>query len=172
MGAIVAFHIKNDDKGEMIVREWRKVLDSPTDFDGMDGDFESRRYSNPVAYHVDKTAHEVVEYLFSEDNEPTIPESVDDLCRLKALQDPVPSSALSPFSELRTIVFSRIGSADADSGTMTKVDKRIDACLLHAMDYYCQCREQIMQLRVDEIKRREKTLERQMDSYLANSRKG
>lgn len=153
-----------DKRGEKIVRAWCNVLDTQSGTGAYDGSTESKRFSNPVAYHVNQTAHDVVRYIFSEQEELSVPESVEDLCRLQALQDPEASSMLKSFFALRAIVAANLGGIELDADFLLAVDARIDACALSAMNYYSQCREEIMQFRIDEIKRRDKMLERYVEN--------
>lgn len=168
----MSFHATSKDGEEAIVREWCGELDTSSDKSAFEGNINSKRFSNPVAYHIDQTAHDVVEYLFSDETDPAVPESVEDLCRLMALQGSTPSSAFASFFKLRTIVFSKLGKNALDRDAMMLMDERIDTCVLRAMDYYSQCREQIMQFRIDELKRRDKMLERYRDGSRLDAREG
>ncbi len=144
---------------EAIVHEWCIELDATSNEDTFKGDMNAKRFKNPVAYHIDQTAHDVVGFLFSDEDDPDMPASLEDMCRLMALQDASPSSVFASFFKLRSIIFSKIGKSDTDMEAVMLVDGRIDACVLKAMDYYSVCREQIMQFRIDELKRRDKMYE-------------
>lgn len=167
---IVGNHTLYEERGEKIVREWCGVLDAQSGTEAYVSGAESRRFNNPVAYHVDKTAHDVVRYVFSEGAE-SLPESVEDLCRLQALQDPKASSMLVSFFKLRAIIASNMKDKTIDGNRMLAIDARIDDCALCAMDYFSQCREEIMQFCIDEIKRRDKMLERYVETVRKKTEK-
>lgn len=141
------------DETESIAREWSIELYATPDAKTFDGDMTSKRFSNPVAFHISQTSHDVVAYLFSEEKDPVIPSSIDDLIRLTALQQARPSDAFASFFKLRSIVFSRIGKGAYNDKALQQISDRIDNCMLYAMDCYTKFREQVMQLRIDELKR-------------------
>ncbi|WP_283171161.1 hypothetical protein [Curtanaerobium respiraculi] len=149
----LAHRAMRKDEADSIAREWCVELYATPDSKVFEGDVSDTRFSNPVAYHIAQTSQDVVGYLFSNERDPEVPESVDDLCRLIALQEARPSEAFASFFKLRSIVFSRAGKSGMDAKTLSVVNDRIDACLLRAMDCYTRFREQIMQLRIDELKR-------------------
>ena len=144
---------------EAIVRAWGQALAASAGVGVFEGDFPAQRFSNPVAYCVDRTARDVVRYLFSDDQDISVPESINDACHVLALQDASPSETLASFFHLRGIVLSRLVD-EPDFDSLLQIDERIDRCMLAAADCLSQCREQILQLRIGELKKREKMLER------------
>ncbi|MEG0303036.1 hypothetical protein [Gordonibacter sp.] len=152
---------------DSIARAWCGELSAALGIDACEGNFSSKKYSNSVAYHVDQTAHAVVRYLFSGKEHPSVSDSIDGLCRLLALQDSSPQSTFSSFFKLRSLIFSNSAKL-LDAGALQLIDARIDTCALCAIDCYVRCRDQIMRLRMDELKRSTGMLER----YRSESRVG
>ena len=151
MGPMAQFGLRKDEK-ELIVRDWCVELHAASDSKAFEGDVTGRRFSNPVAYHISQTSQDVVHYLFSEEDDPEVPESLDDLCRLIALQQSRPSDAFASFFQLRNIVFSHVKKDSLNDKVFSRINDRIDACTLRAMDNYMRFREQVMQYRIDELK--------------------
>lgn len=83
--------------------------------------------------------------------------SLKEICRLKAVQTTGnPSEALSFILDLKSIV--RLVLEDKESnnlayGEYKEMDGRIDQLLLLAFDEYVECRERVMEIRVDEVRR-------------------
>lgn len=153
------------------MRAWGQALAASAGAGAFEGDFSAQRFSNPVAYCIDRTARDVVSYLFSDDQDIPVPESINDACHVLALQDTSPSETLASFFHLRQIVFSRL-AGDPDLDLLLQIDERIDCCMLAAADCLSQCREQILQLRIGELKRREKMLERYRETPLTEIGEG
>lgn len=156
-------HLRIQGGREAIVRAWSDVLAASSGASVLEGEVSSQRFSNPVAYRIDRAAREVVRFLFEGDWDASVSESIDDACHVLALQDAEPSVALGSFFRLRQIALERM-DGEIDRATLLQLDERIDRCVLEALDCHARCREQIMQMRIGELKRREKMLERMRET--------
>lgn len=98
----------------------------------------------------------LLDWLTSEEEPVKARLSLQEICRLKAVQALNPSEALGFILDLKDIV--RLVIHDqalcvAHKDELWEVDKRIDQLMLLAFDEYSFCREQIMEIRVEEVRR-------------------
>ncbi len=114
---------------------------------------EKSQFANPVGSIITKD----VETLFDElvkgedDGSERILSSLDKIIRIRAVQDFRPSQAVGFVLQLKTIVRETIGE-DAASAERHLFEDRIDATALLAFDVYSQCRQQLYDIRVREVK--------------------
>ncbi len=81
---------------------------------------------------------------------------LDKIVRIRAVQQLTPAQALSFVFSLRSIVREVIPEAEADPrfrGGLAELDARIDEVALAAFDLYAARREEVSQLRINEVKR-------------------
>jgi len=81
---------------------------------------------------------------------------LDNIIRIKAIQDFTPSQAISFIFDLKKIVREEFksdnsGFEDRISEELSKLDSRIDNLALEAFDIYMKCREKIYDLRAKEF---------------------
>jgi len=80
-----------------------------------------------------------------------------EMIKIRAVQDMSPSQAMSFVFMLKDAVRQELGQ-DADPGLLPEIDNRVDQVALFAFDIYVKCREQMYQLRMNEMKRNVKTI--------------
>ena len=152
--------IVSRDPEASIVQKWSAKFDPAFERDEFAGSVGSRRFRNPSAYHVDEAAREVVHYVLTGEKSEQLAPKLADLCHLIALWTPPASVTLAPFVKLRELVASELGGFDANSKEAHEMGARIDECTLMAVEYYVQSREQVMHIRLNELKRKTDNLER------------
>jgi hypothetical protein len=85
--------------------------------------------------------------------------SLDRIIRVRALQDMSPSEAVSFVSDLKPILRSVLDGASTDE--LCRLENRVDRLLLVAFDVFSGCREQVFEIRINEIRNRSlKVMER------------
>jgi len=114
------------------------------------------RFSNPVGYTLSKE----LEILYGEISKEGISEKaltcLDNILRIRAVQDLKPSEALSFIFDLKAIVRDELNKKKPGNGAQLELagfEKKIDEIGLEAFDIYSRCRQKIYDLRVKEIKR-------------------
>lgn len=123
------------------------------------------RFADPFSYRVNRAMADIAAWLVADaPAAPTTPSSLEDLCRLQAVQDDTPSSALEIFFALKPALRAELKSGRLGEADYRALDARADALVLHAIDCFAQCRDDIGQLRIDEIRRKEKLLLRRVDA--------
>ncbi|WP_172136644.1 hypothetical protein [Adlercreutzia sp. ZJ473] len=122
------------------------------------------RYDNPTGFRMRQAADDVAVWLLSDDDAAGVPTSVEDLCRVKALQDSKPSSALKPLYDLKPRVLAWLRAHEAPEALNTRAAERAELAFLHSVDCYLRCREDLNRLRLDEVRRETKMLQRHLDN--------
>ncbi len=114
------------------------------------------RFSNPVGYTLTKE----LEVLYGEIPKEGISEKaltcLNNILRIRAVQDLKPSEALSFIFDLKTIVRDELRKKKPGNGAQLELvglEKKIDEIGLEAFDIYSNCKKKIYDLRVNEIKR-------------------
>jgi hypothetical protein len=80
----------------------------------------------------------------------------DDIVRLRAVQDLLPSQALAFLFSLKGIIREELRAEIAGqdlSDALLSLESRIDSLALSAFDIFMQCREKIYEIRANELKR-------------------
>ena len=108
---------------------------------------ERDRFRNPVGYALKEGLPVLVEEIFGSMDRERLVSALDEIVRIRAVQDLTPSQAVGFVFLLKPLV---------ESG----MHPRIDDLALLAFDLYTQCREQLHEARVNEAKRRVFALER------------
>jgi len=91
----------------------------------------------------------LVDWLLSDDEPADVRLHLREICRIKAVLALSPSQALGFILDLKGII--RLVSVE--TGMLDVLDNRIDRLMLLAFDEYSDCREQIMQIKIDEVQR-------------------
>ena len=80
---------------------------------------------------------------------------LDQVIRIRAIQDFSPSQAVVPFLELKWVIRQVLNDNNKTkhlTQELTELDCQIDRLALVAFDTYMECREQLFQVRIKEIK--------------------
>ncbi len=109
-------------------------------------------FRNPVGHTLRRTLTILLEQVCGEMDESRIAAALDDLIRIRAVQDLTPSQAVGFVFLLKPIV-RQLGSEPDRASLGEQLGDRIDRLALIAFDQYMQCREQIAQIRLNERRR-------------------
>ncbi|WP_165056484.1 MULTISPECIES: hypothetical protein [unclassified Adlercreutzia] len=122
------------------------------------------RYDDPTGFRMRQAADDLAAWLLSDDDAPRVPASVEDLCRVKALQDDKPSSALKPLYDLKPRVLAWLRAHEGPEALSARAVKRAELAFWHSVDCYLRCREDLYRLRLDEVRREVKMMQRHLDN--------
>ena len=113
---------------------------------------QMNQFQNPIRHEIHGGLKMILEN-FEEENE-KFNEAVEQICRVMAIQEFPPSNAISFFYELKEIVHDRDKKTKntLTSEEFIKFNSDIEKMTLKAFDCYCNHREKIYQLKVDESK--------------------
>jgi hypothetical protein len=113
---------------------------------------EKDRFRNPVGYALKEGLPVLVEELFGGMNQERVVPALEQIVRIRAVQDFSAAQAVGFVFLLKPIV--------AQTPGLANIDSRIDELALLAFDLFMKCREQLYEARVNETKRRVFALER------------
>lgn len=144
-------------KEEMSAR-WIEIVHGTYPFDTI-GFLRTKkdRFANPVGYRTEEAARAIIEALFTEKpDEETLGAAVEEIIRVRAIQDFPPETAVGVIFALKDIVrevLRRSASMAETLPALLALESRIDAIALMAFGSYARCRETVHRLKVDEFKR-------------------
>ncbi len=161
---------------EAMIARWMEIVRGTYPFDTI-GFLRTRkdRFANPVGYRTEEAAKALMEVVFTEfPDEEALSAAVDEIIRVRAVQDFSPETAVGVIFAIKDIVrdvLSRSGDMALTLPALLALESRIDAVALMAFGAYARCRETLHNLRVEEFKRQhsqilrlaEKKAEKQLD---------
>ncbi len=111
---------------------------------------EKSQFANPVGLIITKDVEILFDELVKGDDTEKILSSLDKIIRIRAVQDFKPSHAVGFVLRLKAILRETLG--DGYSTERHMLEDRVDAAALLAFDVYSQCRQQLFDIRVNEVK--------------------
>lgn len=149
-------------RGEIITR-WIEIVHGTYPFDTI-GFLRTRkdRFANPVGYRTEEAAKALVEVLFNEEpDQDALGVAVEEIIRVRAIQDFPPETAVGVIFALKDIVrgvMRRTALMAECAPALLALESRVDAVALLAFGSYARCRETLHRLKVDEYKRQHSQL--------------
>ena len=113
-------------------------------------------FANPLGHHVREGTRGIFQAILDGMDEETLRGHLDKIIRIRAVQDLTPSQSLSFVFSLRSIVRDVIPEAEKNQrlqAGLAALDEKVDAAALIAFDLYSGMREELAQLRINEVKR-------------------
>lgn len=142
-------------KEPQILSRWQAAALSPYENAlHLSGQKPKGRFADPISYLMMNNTREIWKWLIKAENDPDIVKPLEEICRMKAVQEPRPSKALSFIFDLKQIIREELEHehGDWESG-LRDIDRRIDETALLAFDIYSECRARIYEIKVNETKR-------------------
>ena len=141
-------------KKKEILSLWiERTLDSYT----APGFFKSSKdpFANPVGVNIASGLANLLELLLCKGELQAYRKPLDQVVRIRAVQDFTPSQAMAPFLELKWVV-KQVLSGDKKTQSLLvlldPLDCEIDRMALAAFDIFSECREQLYRNRIRELK--------------------
>jgi len=145
------------ERTDTIVERWVEVVLSsyPSEASVL---FQKQKdpFANPIGDSVRKGTRGVFHAILSGMEPETLRSHLDQIIRIRAVQELHPSQALSFVFSLKSIVRDVIPELEAEPRLHREVadlDEKIDRVALTAFDVYAECREEVSQLRINDVKR-------------------
>lgn len=144
------------ERRSIIIKRWRDVI-----FETYPGDTrrffrkEKDRFSNPVGHIILKEIETLYDEVVKGENIDKIASCLDNIIRIRAVQDFRPSHALAFVFQLKNLVRKELEGKLRENGLSVELEEfenKIDDLALLAFDVYSQCRQKIYEMRVNEIK--------------------
>ena len=138
-----------------ILAEWRSKVFSQVPHVSLSGSTSKSQFTDPISYNIEKDTAVIFKWLIKNADDKDLAEALEEICRLRAVQNSKPSEALGFIWALKQVIHQllanqKIISSNADG--LIDVDERIDEIARQSFDFYCACRAQIYELTVNEIK--------------------
>jgi hypothetical protein len=112
------------------------------------------RFANPVGHAVRQGLQGLLNGLLSGAGEDELAPHLDEIVRIRAVQEFSPSEAVQFIFSLKNIVGETCGAGGAQAFTeeFAEFDSRIDGLALLAFDNYMSCRETLFEIKVKELR--------------------
>jgi len=114
------------------------------------------RFSNPVGHVLREATAAIVDGLIADAGSEALAQALDEIIRIRSVQDYTASQAVSFVFLLKQAGHDTAaetgGKPDADN--LAEFDARIDELALMAFDVYMRCREQMHEIRSNEMRKR------------------
>ncbi len=114
------------------------------------------QFANPVGHSLREGTSAIFEALLEGSDAEKIRRHLNEIIKIRAVQQFAASSALSFVFRLKDIVREEVaGEVDgaADSQEYRMFEQKVDEVALVAFDVYVECREQLFEIRANEMKR-------------------
>nr|WP_321465517.1 RsbRD N-terminal domain-containing protein [uncultured Desulfobulbus sp.] len=112
-------------------------------------------FANPVGANISMGLTGLFEALVEGQGADAYSKPLDQVVRIRAVQEFTPGQAVAPFLELKWVikqVLSKDKATQALLGNLDHLDCEIDRIALAAFDIYSECREQLYRNRIAELK--------------------
>ncbi len=144
--------ILHDKKSEILSLWIERTLDSYSS----SGFFKKSRdhIANPTGANIKDGLTGVLDLLLARAAIEEYAPALDQVIRIRAVQDFSPSRAVVIFPELKWVIRQVLGQDILETGAdeLAALDCEIDRITLAAFDIYTECREQLYRIRIHELK--------------------
>ena len=116
---------------------------------------ESDRFVNPIGYTISQEIEALYEELLHGMNSDKLAASLDNIIRIRSVQDFHPSQAIAFTLLLKRAIREELAGEIGEKQVFEELlnfGSRIDKLVLLALDIYMKCREKVYEIRVNEVK--------------------
>lgn len=141
-----------------VVEEW--ILKIQKTYPSETAEFlkkESNRFANPIGSSIQESVWALYDEIIKPTQREKAVKLLDTLIRPRAVQDFVPSTALSVIFSLKEALREKAGEKIIKEGMvegLLEVESRIDQLALAAFDIYMQCRERVWEVKHQDLMER------------------
>lgn len=117
---------------------------------------EKDRFANPVGHSVRVGSEGILDAVLDGAEIEEVQKHLREIIKIRAIQQFAPSQAVGFVLQLKEVFRTGLGGAAADpefSQELAALDAQVDRIALVAFDTYVECREQVYELRINEVKR-------------------
>ena len=141
------------EKKKVIVQRW---IDQVLDSYGSPEFFKKQkdRFANPIGSTVSDSLVKIYAVLAEGRDLAEAAKPLEDIIKIRAVQDFTPSVAVSFIYMLKNIVREELNKEKNREGlldSLSAFEARVDKVALMAFDFYMDCRERLHQIRVNEV---------------------
>ncbi len=144
------------DKKSSVVKKWRNLIIGtyPTDTQRFLKK-EKNKFSNPVGHSITEEIEVLYEQIIKGEGFDKISAGLDNIIRVRAVQDFKPSEAVGFLLGLKKLIKEELLQAGEENDFLherERLDQRIDDIALLAFDIYSLCRQKLYEVRVNEVR--------------------
>ncbi|MCX5717765.1 MAG: RsbRD N-terminal domain-containing protein [Nitrospirae bacterium] len=144
------------DKKDAILEKWFDVIieSYPPDTSNFLKN-QSNRFANPAGSAISQGIENIFDELLRGLNQENTLQFLDNIVRIRAVQDFTPSQALSFIFPLKRIIREELTVEIAGNQLLDEIlalESKIDDLALSAFDIYMKCREKIYEIKANEVK--------------------
>jgi hypothetical protein len=132
---------------------------------------EKDKFDNPVGYGISRGLNGLFEALVQEMEAEQLLAALDEIIRIRALQDCSPSQALAFVFLLKNVIREELAEELEQQNLVAELldlESRIDGLALLGFDVYTKRREKLYEIRVNEVKNRVSGLLRKSGMDMGN----
>ncbi|AFM41235.1 hypothetical protein Desaci_2280 [Desulfosporosinus acidiphilus SJ4] len=148
-------------RSELVSKWFDEILSTyPQDPSGMLKN-KKDRFENPVGYALSNGIKELYQALLEDESLEKCKTVLDNMIRVRAVQEFSPSKAVSFIFMLKKVIreeLEKVIRQEQIYPEFLKFESKVDDLALLAFDIYSGCREQLNQIKTDELKRMTFTL--------------
>jgi hypothetical protein len=124
---------------------------------------QSDPFANPVGAALRDELGPIVDAILDQQDPSDVESSLDRVIRVRALQEMSPAEAVGCLLDLKRVFSEVVG--DASEADKSSFDRGVDMMLLAAFNVYSRCREQVYDIRVNEIRNRSLKVMERLNSW-------
>lgn len=116
---------------------------------------QNNRFTNPVGHTISSGMEQLFEGLLNEEEPDNSSLFLDNIIRIRAVQDFTPSQAVSFIFDLKKVIRRELEKEMVQNSISEEVlalETRIDALVLLSFDIFMKCREKIYDLKANELR--------------------
>ncbi|GAB4488797.1 MAG: RsbRD N-terminal domain-containing protein [Thermodesulfovibrionales bacterium] len=115
---------------------------------------QKNRFTNPVGQTILSGLDSLLTCLQQEEEARELAGFLDNIIRIRAVQDLTPSQAVSFICALKGIVREEVsrGGGGGFSDELVRFEARVDLMMLQAFDIFMQCREKLYDIKANEMR--------------------
>jgi hypothetical protein len=147
-------HINEERK--TISKQWVKSLldDYPADASAIFMKLKDR-FANPVGTNAVEALNKILDIIFDFSTELSLTPEMEQLIKVRAVQNFTPEQSLGFIFRLKKILrdnFKKAKVLEKNIDTVLTIESRIDGMAIKLFNFYMQSREQVFNIRVNELK--------------------
>jgi hypothetical protein len=146
-----------DNKEELVKKFFESLLEAYSDNTATFFKTQKDPFANPVGNAFRQGAHAIIHQIVDGIDPSSAIASLDPILRVRAVQGFSPSQSVSFIFTLKEIIRNRFQKEieeDSLQNELNAVETRIDKLSLIAFDVYMECREQLFQIKANEVRNR------------------
>jgi RsbT co-antagonist protein rsbRD N-terminal domain len=146
-----------EEKKSSIVKKWVHAVFENYPADSTNFFLKQQdRFLNPVGHTISEGIRDIFNELLRDSDPEKFFPILNDIIKIKAVQDFTPSKALSFLFLLKKVIREEAGSEIQKkhlTDELTTFEAQIDQLILLSFDIYVKCRERIYELKTDDVRR-------------------